>query len=491
MELCTTAGRRGTAWPIFLPGGWATTRRAIVAVAAATLIGTTLAPSAQGKQEEVRDAVEPDSGLGFMAVLPGGDSVQVYPCARNRATDAIKEHCYLYLPPLTVERDSDGRVLASETPSGGVRVRVRGVSQHLTNGVHAWLAAEDMLPDAKRPGSVFVGPLPYHQIRITDADYALDVRWAAVYPDADVTPVPQEWITFVFTPRDGVSESPAKFIERLNDPGRLPSLSAVLGYSGRTVVIASLTLKASDLKQTNFLLDLKGKGGRRDLVTRDQRHELTSRAATYVTQRRYKEGGPDDVDVKLDVKLDGLLVLFKEIRMSGQELWSSAENLLRVGFSGDDLLPDRHRQIWVETAKELLDETDTHFSKVVSDYWRRGESKMSGSYEGGVSLLGSVKASFSRTAPRDDGGEAERLEKAEFLKRLESENSLFRWDGEIIVPKNIVLYQLDEAQLDTDTELASIEVKTTRATASLGYTIYNAPPSLRIPGMSRTLLNLS
>ena len=455
-------------------------RRAIVAATAATLIGTTLAPSAQGQQqEEVRNAVEPDSGLGFMAVLPGGYSVQVYPCARNRATDAIKEHCYLYLPPLTLERNSDGRVLASETFSGGVRVRVRGVSQHLTNGVHAWLAAEEMLPDANRPGSVSVGPLPYHQIRIADADYALDVRWAAVYPGANVTPVPQEWIPIVFTPRDGVSESPAEFIERLNDPGRLPSLIAVLGYSGRTVEIVTQTLKASDLKQTNFLLDLKGDGGR-DFVTRDQRHELTSRAATYVTQRHYKEG-PDDVDVKLDVKLDGLLVLFKEIRMSWQELWSSSENLLRVGFSGMDLLPDTHTQMQAQIARELLDEEDPYFSEAVSHYLNRGPWSTSVGSKGSVPGIASAEWDVTYTSPSRGEGEARRVEKAEYKRHLEKEDSFFHWDGQVIVPKDIVLYQLDEAQLDTDTELASIEVKTTRSTASLGYTIYNAPVSLRIP----------
>ena len=469
MERYTTA-RRGTAWPIFLPGGWATIGRAIAV--AATLLGTTPVVSARGVQQqgEAREPVEPNSPSEFMAILPSGESVQVYPCARNRATDAITKHCYLYLPPLTLERDSDGRVLASETPSGGVSIRMIGNSQHLTNGVHAWLADEDMLPDARRPGSAFVGPFPYHQIRVLDADHGPDVRWHAVALSTDEGSVAQEWITFVFTPLAGVSESPAEFIERLNDPDRLPSLRAVLSYGGRTVVVNSLSLTASMLRGTNFLVDLKGDGGR-DLVTRNQARDLLLTYATYVTQITYTES-PDQVTVNPGWLFDSL---FKVVVISAEDFWADAQYLLRVGFSDKDLLPDTHRQMLVQTAWELLNEEDTHFSKAVSEYWRRGESKTEGSYEGSMPLVGSAKASFSRTAPRDDGGEAERLEKAEFLKSLESEDSLFEWDGEVIVPKDVVLYQLDEAQLDSETELASISVTTVRSTASLGYTIYNSP----------------
>ena len=76
--------------------------------------------------------------------------------------------------------------------------------------------------------------------------------------------------------------------------------------------------------------------------------------------------------------------------------------------------------------------------------------------------------------PQYRGGEARRLSKAEFRKRVDSEDSMFRWNGEVIVPKDVVLYQLDEAQLDTQTQLSSIDVTTTRSTAHLVYTLYNS-----------------
>ena len=154
------------------------------ATAAAMLSATSPVVSAQGGQQqaEAPDKVEPNSPLGFMAVLPRGEIVQIYPCVRNRG-DAITNHGYLYLPPLTLERDSDGRVVASETPSGGVRVRMKGRSPVITSAVQAWLANEARLNPTRGPGSASVEMLGYDQILILDADREEDARWQAVDPD--------------------------------------------------------------------------------------------------------------------------------------------------------------------------------------------------------------------------------------------------------------------------------------------------------------------
>ena len=218
MELSPTARMEtATPSPNPLPRGRARTSRAIVVAAAAVLFSTTLVLSARASQQQGQagDTVEPDSGFGFSAVLSTGESVQVYPAARNRADDGIEDHIYLYLPPLTLERDSDGQVLASVARNGRVRVRLRGTSQHITDELHAWLADEGLLPAATRSGSRSVRPLQYDRIRIVDEDYEADARWEAVYPvSTDRQPVAQEWIVFVFTRREGASESPADFADR-------------------------------------------------------------------------------------------------------------------------------------------------------------------------------------------------------------------------------------------------------------------------------------
>ena len=218
MELSRT--RRRTAWPSPLAGGWARIRKAIaVATTAAALFGTISVLSAQREQQgDARNTVQPDSPLTFTAVLPSGQSVQVYRCGHNQADEAIENDCYIYVPPLTLDRDPAGRVPASVTPSGGVRVRMQGVSPAITYQLHTWLVDEQKLPPARREGSLYVQQLDYHQIRIIDADREEDARWQALSPGVGVTQVPREWIPFVFTPLDGVSESPSEFIDRLNDP---------------------------------------------------------------------------------------------------------------------------------------------------------------------------------------------------------------------------------------------------------------------------------
>ena len=448
-------------------------------VAAAVLLGTSLLLPTAGAQAQPTDAVEPNSGMAFSAPLPTGESVAVYPAARNRADDDIRNHVYLYLPPLTPERDANGQVPAMTTHSEGVRVRFRGASPSITDGLHEWLAAQDpatLLP-APRSGSRSVRPLPYDTIRILDADLEPDSRWEAVYGSTDVTPVPlQEWIPFVFTRRDGAGESPADFIDRLNDPARLPSFSAEVSYGGRIQVMDSLILNASVLTTTDFLVELEGNGSR-ELVTRDQARDLVSKYLTEVSQRTYQESsvGPENLNAGW---LDS--GLFQRVRMSGEDFWNNdAENLRRAGFSGDDLSPDRHREMREKTARELLDESDNKLSQATSNYWTRGASSISA----GGTFFG-IGANVAVTNPGGGGGDAERVDKSEFRKHLESDNSSFEWTGEIIVPKNVELYQVDAGRLDTETRLASISVRSTRATASLGYTIDNRsrPPEPR-PGV--------
>ena len=226
MEL-QAATLRGTAGPDPLPRGTATTRGALAAVALAVVLGMTPVFSAWGAQQQQGEAgdevteVVPNSGMMFFSELETGETVQVFPAARNIGQEDQSRHIFLYLPPLTLKRDSAGQVETLVTTTGGVRVEMRGASPRITNGLHQWLAVDGSLPAARRPGSRSVRPLPYHEIRIFDTDVVDEARWEAVYPTvADLIPVSQEWIPFVFRRRPGVSESAAEFIERLNDPVR-------------------------------------------------------------------------------------------------------------------------------------------------------------------------------------------------------------------------------------------------------------------------------
>ena len=478
MELAATPASRKTASLIAPLARRATACKAIAALAAAALFGATLMPTAWGVQQEGEDTVdrdgvgrvEPSSGLGFQAGLATGEVVGVYPADRNQADDAIENHVYLYLPPLTPQRDSDGRVTAFVTPSGRVRVLLRGTSLNITSQLHNWLADRGDLPDTTRSGSRSVRPLPYDQIRIVDADDDLDARWEAVYPPPETTPVLQEWLPFVFTPREGVSESADEFIARWNDPNRLPSLRAVVNYGGRTTVLGSVIVNASALRTTDFLVDLKGEG-QRDLVTRDQARELVSKYVSDVSQRTYRESSDA---VSLD---DGWLDngLFQRVTMSADEFWSNEVNLRRVGFSGDDLSPDRHREMRERTARELRDTTNDKLSEETSSYWKLGSLEASAGSS--ISFFG-IEASWngSVATPSFETGRAERLDKEMLVDHLESEDSSFEWNGEVIIPKDVVLYQVDEARLDTDIRLASISVLSSRASGILNYVIYNSEP---------------
>ena len=237
--------------------------------------------------------------------------------------------------------------------------------------------------------------------------------------------MPDEWILFVFTPRDGVSESPAAFIQRLNDPGRLPSLSVVVRYAGMTVKWTTMTLTASMLRSTNFLLDLKGDGGR-DLLTRNQVHEVTSTNALQAVQILYKET-PDEVpdEVLLD---KGWLYggLFKEVRISAEELWKSEVYLLRMGFSGEDLSPDKHREFRKRLTTEMNDTSDTHLTRASTHYAKTGQTSTSVRYKGGVPFIASIDTGVTRTSPSSEGGKAGRLSKAEFAESSKHRDSFLR-----------------------------------------------------------------
>ncbi len=474
MELTATPKRAASLTSLLV--GRATTCRAIAVLAAAVLFGAALVPSAWGAQQPGGDTVEPRRGLGFEAELPTGEVVQVYPSARNRAEDPVRTHVYLYLPPLTPQRDSDGKVRASVTRSGGVRVPLRGSSLNITNELHKWLADEKLLPDATRSGSRSVQPLEYERIRIIDADDDVEAWWEAVHPTAEATWAAQEWVPFVFRPREGASESPEEFVDRWNDPSRLPSLRALVTYEGRRSQVGSVSLRASTLRETDFLVDLRG-DGERDLVTRDQARELVSKYMTVVSQRTYREG--DEVAVSVD---DGWLDsgLFRRVTMAGDEFWSSEENLRRVGFSGDDLSPDRHREMREQTARELKDTESEKLSTETSSYWKRGSLEASAG--NAVSLFGVIEGSWngSVSLPSGEAGQEERLDEEVLLDHFESEDSFFEWNGEVIVPKDVELYQVDEAQLNTETQLTATSVVSSRATASLGLTIYNSQPQVEV-----------
>ena len=465
-----------TASPNPLPRGRATTHGAI-AVAAVVLFSTTLVLSALASQREERggDPVEPNRGLGFLAVLASGEAIQVYPAARNRArtndgqaNDGIEDDVYLYLPRLALERDSQGQLVARQMRNERVEVRLQGTSPNITAALHDWLADEGLLNPATRLGSRSVRPLAYNRIRVFDTAFPPDAWWEAVYPVSDeVTPVAQEWIPFVFTRLEGASESPRDFMNRLNDPDRLRSLTAHVSYGGRTIELASRSLTASSLRETDFLVDLKGDGGR-EFVTRDQARGLLSKYLTEVSQTIYTEG---------PVTLDGdwLESLFRQVTMSADEFWSSEDNLRRVGFSGDDLAPERHLRMREQTARELLDDSNDKLSVETSSYWKRGPSTTSGG--GGFSLFGiGVNANASRTRGGGGAGESERIDKEEFTKRLQSDDSSFEWDGVRIVPKDVELHQVDEARFNTATRLASVSVRTFRARETLAYSINNTLP---------------
>ena len=465
-----------TASPNPLPRGRATTHGAI-AVAAVVLFSTTLVLSALASQREERggDPVEPNRGLGFLAVLASGEAIQVYPAARNRArtndgqaNDGIEDDVYLYLPRLALERDSQGQLVARQMRNERVEVRLQGTSPNITAALHDWLADEGLLNPATRLGSRSVRPLAYNRIRVFDTAFPPDAWWEAVYPVSDeVTPVAQEWIPFVFTRLEGASESPRDFMNRLNDPDRLRSLTAHVSYGGRTIELASRSLTASSLRETDFLVDLKGDGGR-EFVTRDQARGLLSKYLTEVSQTIYTEG---------PVTLDGdwLESLFRQVTMSADEFWSSEDNLRRVGFSGDDLAPERHLRMREQTARELLDDSNDKLSVETSSYWKRGPSTTSGG--GGFSLFGiGVNANASRTRGGGGAGESERIDKEEFTKRLQSDDSSFEWDGVRIVPKDVELHQVDEARFNTATRLASVSVRTFRARETLAYNINNTLP---------------
>lgn len=348
----------------------ATIRRARTAAAAAVLFSTTLVLSASASQQQSQagDTVRPGEPLGYPVPLSTGGSIPVIPVDRNDADPGIEDDFYVYPPPLSLERDPAGHVEASVTHTGRVRVRLRGASRHITDEIHAWLVGEGLLPAARRSG---VLPLEYSRIRILDADSEADARWEAVYPpDANATPetpAPQDWITFVFAPRDGVTELPDDFIARLNDPDRLPSFSVVLSYGGRIQELDSLILNASTLRGTDFLVELRGDGGR-GLVTRRQARDLLSEVLTEVSQIIYIESvGP--VNLENDGWLDS--GLFQRVTISGEDFWSKEDNLRRVGFSGEDLDPDTHSTMREKTASELQDESRERLSEETSSYWKR------------------------------------------------------------------------------------------------------------------------
>ena len=408
---------------------------------------------------------------GSWSELSTGEIVQVFPAARNIGQEDQSRHIFLYIPPLTLKRDSAGQVETLVTTTGGVRVEMRGASPRITNGLHQWLAVDGSLPAARRPGSRSVRPLPYHEIRIFDTDVVDEARWEAVYPTvADLIPVSQEWIPFVFRRRPGVSESAADFIERLRDPVRLPSLQASVSYGGRFQVVDSVIINSSSLRTTDFLVALKGDGGR-ELVTRDQARELVSSYITNITQRVYRESSdPDPISVD-----EGWLGedLFREVRMSGNDFWFNQDNLRRAGYSADDYSPDRHREILQTTTAEMQDESKDMLSREMSDEWTKGPA--STTVSGGASFpLGfGGNASVSTSGGATSGAEAESIDKEQFDSYLKSEGSSHEWRGEVIEPKNVVLYQLDDEAFNTETQLAQINVQTTRATAVFGYTVFN------------------
>ena len=383
---------------------------------------------------------QPNVGKRYIVrPFPNSDALlRVYGAAQNEFTGDPDEHVYLYEPPLRFRIAEDGTidVRQSDFDPGRVVFYLEGMNQSLEERIHQEL----MNAEGIRVLARNVRPLQYTFITISDDSE----QWRSRYPEDDGSlPAPQDWIRFEvdFTGHEDGQRQAEEFVNRLKTEE--VEFDVVLGYGGREIVRNTVELTTRSLLETSFLADLTG-DGEFAYVTRNQIRDALAVARTEIAQRVYIED-PDAIVPSLewpDTAWDRQNVLWNEF------LNRFLAGTSRYSFDSGDLTPDRFTRFLEHVKSEMEDET--------KDY---------------IDIQASMKAEAGFLGIGGSAGGSAQMKKEEFERRMRSNENRVEWDGDVLRPRSIDLFVMEEEKLQNENRIGSYVIMARSAPAQFASTI--------------------